>query len=382
MTQTMTKTRWTQIVAWLLAIAGIVLIGLGGMVLSGRFPRAATTQSRLQTVRETGYLRCGIEGGLSGFSVVSGDPAFWKDGLAYFDDAQGFDADFCRVIAVAVFGTAVNHLYFIPLNVEQRFQAVKDGTVDVLVRNTTWTAGRDIHVGIDFGPVIFHDGQKFLVPVDSDIYTLADLNGKQICVLPGTTSIDNVRTTFDDLGMSYELISERRPGVDFNDNEDVIEAYLRLKCDAITSDESQLLARRAEVMDPDAHRIVPPTAISYEPLAPVYRQGDNQWRDIVNYAVWSTIYAEQLGINSTNLATFDETANDTIRSFLGAAGANSIFATDLELAPNFAGQIVAEVGNYGEIFDQNLSGMFTTRGPNTVWTNDPSGRIFSPPFTQ
>ncbi|MCB0133180.1 MAG: transporter substrate-binding domain-containing protein, partial [Caldilineaceae bacterium] len=207
----MTKTRWTQIVAWLLTIAGIVLIGLGGMVLFGRFPRAAATQSRLQTVRETGYLRCGIEGGLSGFSVVSGDPVFWKDGLAYFDDAQGFDTDFCRVIAVAVFGTAVDHLYFIPLNVEQRFQAVKDGTIDVLVRNTTCTAGRDIHVGIDFGPVIFHDGQKFLVPVDSDIYTLADLDGKQICVLPGTTSIDNVRTTFDDLGMSYELISERRP---------------------------------------------------------------------------------------------------------------------------------------------------------------------------
>ena len=337
----------------------------------------------LAAVKRRGHLRCGIEGSLHGFSEVHGRPSFNYRGRKFFSEASGFDTDFCRAVAVAIFGNFEGRLYFTPAGVDERFTLVRNGSIDVLLRNTTWTAMRDTQRRVNFGPVIFHDGQKFLVPVDSGIEELADLNGRSICVLPETTTYRNVVALFEDMNMDYELVVERRPGESFRDNEDVIEAYLRRKCEVLTSDESQLTSRRAELDDPKSHRVIPSEAISYEPLAPVIAEGDSQWQGIVNYAIWATIYAEQLGITSKNVSSVDAEANQVTRAFYGLSDENGSgpIALPLGLEADFARNIVAQVGNYGEIFERNLGNLIEDRGPNQVWELDREGRLFAPPFS-
>ena len=235
--------------------------------------------------------------------------------------------------------------------------------------------------GVDFGPIIYHDGQKFLVPADSGIETIADLEGKRICVLPNTTTQSNVISLFAEQGYEYMLMTERRPGEDFQDNGDVIEAYLRQRCDAMSSDESQLVSRQLKTTDPLDHRIIPAEPISYEPLAAAYAQGDDQWRQVVNYAIWATIYAEQLGIDKQSVAEIDEHSAPLLRQFTGQDPAAAEAYATLGLAPTFARDIIQTLGNYGEIYNAHLGALIEERGPNQVWSLHPDGRLFSPPFT-
>ena len=66
----------------------------------------------LERVRSRGYLRCGVNGSLPYFSERKS--AVDADG--FYLEASGFDADFCRVVAIAVFGTYSNTLRFKDLN--------------------------------------------------------------------------------------------------------------------------------------------------------------------------------------------------------------------------------------------------------------------------
>ena len=167
----MLRPRELKFISILLGLTGLLLLagGLFNAYHSSLRPWLTgvpyeNSGATLAAVRRRGHLRCGVEGSLRGFSVIEGTSIFEEHGRKFFADARGFDADFCRVIAVAVFGTTVDRVYFTPADVVERFDLVREGTVDVLIRNTTWTAMRDTLQGIDFGPVIFHDGQKFLVP--------------------------------------------------------------------------------------------------------------------------------------------------------------------------------------------------------------------------
>lgn len=342
----------------------------------------ALINSRLHQVKERGHLLCGIEGGLTGFSQISGEVAFTDKEYPFYQNASGFDADLCRVVAVAIFGSSEDHLFFTQAAADNRFELVRTGIIDVLIRNTTWTVSRDIGLGVDFGPVIYHDGQKFLAPIDSGIQALADLDGQSICVLPHTTTVENLTTALDQLTVTYTLITERRPNEDFRDTEDVIEAYLRQKCTVMAGDESQLLARHMELVNPDDHTLFPQRAISYEPLAPVVIENDSRWRDVVAVAVLATIYAEELGIDSGNVEQYVASTTLLNQQFLGIPDAriNEYVGPLLGLEQGFTQNIIKQVGNYGEIFDRNLGDIVTTRGPNQSWKLDNEGRFFAPPW--
>ncbi len=336
----------------------------------------------LSQVRQRGFVRCGIEGGLAGFSLIQGEAAFKEDGYTFFSDAQGFDADFCRAVTIAIFGTSEEHLFFTRAQADKRFEMVRTGAIDLLIRNTTWTANRDTLLGIDFGPIIYHDGQKFLAPVDSGIHTLAQLDGQSICALPSTTTVENVKTTLDELGLTYHLITERRPEESFKDSEDVIEAYLRQKCTVMTGDESQLLARHTELMNPEEHTLFPERAISYEPLAPVLIENDSQWHDIITYAILTTIYAEELGINSTNVSQYDQSSTLLYKQFLGIPddSIEEYVGSALGIDQSFSRNIIQQVGNYKEIYERNLGQIITERGPNQIWKLHNDGKLYSPPW--
>lgn len=314
--------------------------------------------SLLQTVLERGNLICGVNGGLAGFSNLEADGTY-----------SGFDADFCRVVAAALFNDP-DAVEFVPLSAQERFTAVQAGTVDVLFRNTTWTLSRDTTVFMDFGPTIFYDGQGIMVLAELEAETLTDLEGATICVQSGTTTELNLTDQFRALEIEFSPLV-------FEDIDASYTAYDEGSCDAVTSDRSQLIARRTTLTSPEDHVILD-VVMSKEPLGPAVAQNDSQWNDVIDWSVFATIQAEEFGITSENVEEFLESDNPGIQRFLGV---DSDLGEGLGLENDFVVNIISNVGNYGEIYERNLgpdTPFNLERGPNALWTE--GGLMYSPPF--
>ena len=325
---------------------------------------ATLGESTLVAVQARGVLRCGVNADLPGFGLYDAVRKRWS----------GFDVDFCKVIAAAVLGDPTK-VEYIPVTTadgpNERLNAVRTKMIDVLIRNTTWTASRD-GAQLMFAPTTFHDGQTFLVRADSGISTLADLAGKRICASSGTTSVLNLRDDFAARDISFDLIEI--------DGEKLYSTYADGECDAVTSDSSQLSVQRVNLKNPDQH-VVLGDRISREPLGPVVAEGDDQWYDIVSWSVYATMYAEELRIDRSNV---DEAlATSTDPRVLRLLGVEGKIGSQFGLSPDFAYQIIAQVGNYGDIYNDNL-GPDTTfnidRGPNKAWNLGGGGVLASPPF--
>jgi general L-amino acid transport system substrate-binding protein len=326
-------------------------------------PTEAPAGGLLQRVQERGRLICGTNADLPGFGFYDRVRDSWS----------GFDVDFCRAVAAAVLGDA-GAVEFVALNTappRERFAAVRDGTVDVLFRNTTWTLSRD-ESALAFGPTTFHDGQTFMVRTDSGIRSSADLGGKKICVARGTTSEQNLSDDFAARGISFEAVL-------YDDENLLYPAYDRGECDAVTSDSSQLASKRQTLDSPAAH-VVLSERISREPLGPVFVEGDEQWRDVVSWVVFATIYAEELRVSQANVAGQGDTNDPRIRRLLGVEGE---LGAGLGLPNDFAAKVIAQVGSYGDIYDRNLGSatpFALERGPNKAWNLGAGGVLASPPF--
>lgn len=321
-------------------------------------------ESTLIAVQARGVLRCGVNADLPGFGLYDAVRKRWS----------GFDVDFCKVIAAAVLGDPTK-VEYIPVTTadgpNERMNAVRTKMIDVLIRNTTWTASRD-GAQLMFAPTTFHDGQTFLVRADSGISTLEDLRDKRICASSGTTSVLNLRDDFAARDISFDLIEI--------DGEKLYSTYGDGQCDAVTSDSSQLSVQRVNLKNADQH-VVLGDRISREPLGPVVAEGDDQWYDIVSWSVYATMYAEELRIDRSNV---DEAlATSTDPRVLRLLGVEGKIGSQFGLSPDFAYQIIAQVGNYGDIYNDNL-GPDTTfnidRGPNKAWNLGGGGVLASPPF--
>lgn len=308
----------------------------------------------LDKVRDRGRLICGVNGGLLGFSYLKPDGSW-----------SGFDADYCRGIAAAVLGDPSKAEY-VPLTAAERFTALQTGEIDVLVRNTTWTNTRDTKVGADFTPSTFYDGQGFMVRKSLNIKGLKDLEGASICVTSGTTTEMNLADTMRSQGISFKPVV-------FEEIDTVYNSYEKGRCDAVTSDKSQLASRRTVFKDPAAHVILDIT-VSKEPLGPLTIHGDNQWNDIVSWVVYATFFAEEHGITKSNVNTF-KSNNPEIQRFLGTSGA---IGKNLGLDADWALKVIAAIGNYGEIFQRNLAPIGLPRGVNKLWTE--GGLLYAIPF--
>jgi general L-amino acid transport system substrate-binding protein len=299
-----------------------------------------------------------VNGGLPGFS-------FLDEATGQF---SGFDADFCRALAVAVFGDP-EAVEFRPLSTTERGTALQSGEIDVLIRNTTWTISRDAQWG-DFGPTTFYDGQGMMVHAELGAATLEDLEGATICVQAGTTTELNMTDQMRALGVEFEPVV-------FDEIDPTYTSYDEGRCDAVTSDKSQLAARRTVFANPADHVIMDVT-MSKEPLGPVIPHGDARWFDIVKWTVYATMEAEEQGISSENIDEFTTSEDPEVRRLLGAEGE---LGQELGLANDFVANIIREVGNYGEIFDRNLgpeTPFQMERGLNDLWIN--GGLLYAPPF--
>ena len=327
--------------------AFLVLLGLA---------QSALAQSTLQAVRSRGFVQCGVNTGLAGFSLAD-SKGVW----------HGIDVDVCRAVAAAVFGDA-SKVRYTPLTAQQRFTALQSGEVDILSRNTTWTITRDTSLGLNFVGINYYDGQGFMVPKKLGVKSAKDLNGATVCVQPGTTTELTLADYFRANHMSFRpLVIEKL--------EEVMSAYLSGRCDVLTTDHSGLVALRAtRVPDPAAHVILP-EIISKEPLGPAVRHGDDRWFDIVKWSLFAMIDAEELGLTSKNIDAQRRSTNPAIQRFVGTSGG---IGKMLSLDDKWAYEIVKQVGNYGESFDANLKPLGFERGLNRLWSR--GGLMYAPPF--
>lgn len=347
----------------LLLAAALSFLSLAGCDDSpapiGDQPGSGQITGRLRTVIDRGKLICGVSGELPGFSFVG------KDG-----QYSGLDVDVCRAVAAALFNDS-QAVEFRNLNAKERFTAVQTGEVDILSRNTTWTLSRDTSTGMEFAPVVFYDGQGIMVKQASGIKTLADLQGKSICIQTGTTTEQNLTDQMRKRGIAYTPIV-------FEDVNTTFATYAGGRCDGVTADRSQLVSRRTTFPKPEDH-IVLDVMLSKEPLAPAVANGDAVWSETVRWVVYSLIEAEELGISSKNLAEITTSTQDpTIKRFLGIEGD---LGKGMGLSPDFAARVVKHVGNYGEVYDRHLgpgSQLNLPRGQNQLWNQ--GGLLIAPPF--
>jgi general L-amino acid transport system substrate-binding protein len=313
--------------------------------------------STLDEVIARGTLKCGVNTDLFGFG--------------YLDDTGrnvGFDVEFCRAIAAAVLGNG-EAVEFISLNADQRLPALQTGEIDVLIRNTTWTLTRDASLGLDFTVTNFYDGQGYMVR-DGEFASVEELDGGTICVTSGTTTEANLADDFARRGLTFT------PQV-FSETSDTHNTFVDGACDAETSDKSQLAGLRAASANPEDYIILPDT-ISKEPLGPVVRANDSEWRDVVMWTVYAMIEAEDLGINKANVDGNLESDDVRVQRLLGT-GEDDLGGL-LGLPKDWAYQIISQVGSYADIYDTYLTPIGITRegSLNAHWTQ--GGLIYSPAF--
>jgi general L-amino acid transport system substrate-binding protein len=316
----------------------------------------AQAQSTLDAVKSKGYVQCGVNTGLAGFSQPD-SKGEWK----------GIDVDLCRAVAAAVLGDA-RKVRFTPLTAQQRFTALQSGEIDVLSRNTTWTVSRDSSLGLNFAGVIYYDGQGFMVPKKLNVKSARQLSGATVCVQPGTTTELNLADYFRANKMSFKPVVIEKL-------EEVLNAYFAGRCDVYTTDVSGLVAVRASRAPNPADHVILPEVISKEPLGPVVRHGDDKWFDAVKWSLNAMLEAEELGLSSGNIDQHVSSSNPSIQRFVGASGE---LGKGLGLDNKWAYNVIKQVGNYGESFERNLKPLGFDRGLNNLWTQ--GGLMYAPPI--
>jgi len=357
----MTLRRLAQALPLARALPLITALSLVGCASDG----GGIQSQKLATVKGRGSLVCGVDGKLPGFSFVGPDGRY-----------SGLDVEVCRSVAAAVLGDPAK-VDFRDLNSSERFAALASGEVDLLSRNTTLTLSRDASGGngLSFAPTTFYDGQGVMVPVASGIKTLKELAGKPICVESGTTTELNLADRMREINAPYTPLK-------FQTGDQTYAAYLQGRCVAVTSDRSQLAAKRTAFPNPAAHTLLP-EVLSKEPLTPATVNGDPGWADAVRWTIYALMQAEELGITQANVASkvAEAKANPNLadlRRFLGIEGD---FGKQLGLAPDFVVKAIQAVGNYGEMFERSVgqgSPLKLERGLNRQWKQ--GGLIYSPPF--
>jgi len=309
----------------------------------------------VQRIKDRGKLICGGRTDLAGFGVLDANGR-----------NVGFDIDLCRAIAAALLDDP-EAVEVVAVSAAERGPALQNGEVDILSRNATWTSSRDAQWG-NFTWIWFYDGQGFMVPAASGITSIEQLDGATICVTSGTTTELNLADAFRQRNLEFTPVT-------FEDTNTVYGTYQEGRCDAVTSDKSQLAALRSGFADPTAHTILDVT-ISKEPLTPAVPAGDDQWFDIVKVVIWGLINAEELGVTQANVADMGSSANIQVRRLLGTEGEWG--QADLGLPVDAIAKAIQAVGNYGEIYDRHIGpdGLNIPRGPNSLWTE--GGLIYAP----
>ena len=335
-----------------LFVAG--LLGAGTLAAAAAHAEGSGSVT-LDAVRGRGQLVCGVAGGVPGFSLPDSQGVM-----------RGLDADGCRAIAAAVFGDA-NKVKFVNLSTENRFTALQSGEIDVLIRSTTWTLGREANLGGLFAGVNYYDGTGFLVKTAAGVKSAKELDGATICVQPGTSTELAIADYFRNNNMKFTpLLIENRAELE--------SAFLSGRCDTYSTDSSALATFRATQPKKEDFVLLP-EIISKEPLSYMVRKGDDKWFDIVRWSYFAQLTAEEEGVTSKNVEEHMNSTNPNVRRLLGLEGD---MGKALGLDNKWAYNIVKQVGNFGEMWDRDIAVLGVPRGINNLWTK--GGLQYAPPL--
>lgn len=334
-----------------LAVLALLLPGIAAAQMANPGPTLAQIRAR-------DLLICGTSTGAAGFSMPDSRGEY-----------RGIDNDICRAITAAVLGDAAK-VRWVPLTTQARLTALQSGQIDVLARTVTWTHVRDTANGLNFTAITFFDGQGFMLRRSANITRATQLAGASICVVAGSTNELNLADWARVNNIQYSPVV-------FEQNDEARRSYLAGRCDAYSTDASQLAGLRASFPAPDDHVILA-DIISKEPHSPVVRHGDDQWFDIIRWTFFALLTAEELGITQANVDSFLTSQNPEIRRLLGLAGDHGLM---MGLDRRWAYNAIRAVGNYGEIFERNLgsgSPIGLRRGMNALYTQ--GGLMYAPPI--
>lgn len=333
-----------------IVLAATTAVGITGVAHAGK---------TLDAVKARGQLVCGVNTGQPGFSSADSKGAW-----------SGLDVDFCRGLAAVVLQDP-NKIKYVPLTPPQRFAALQSGEVDVLARNTTWSLTRDASLGLNFTAINYFDGQGFMVPKKLNVSSAKQLKGADVCVQSGTTSEKNVADFFRANNLKYKPVV-------FDTAEAAQAAYFSGRCQATSTDVSDLSGIRSKAPKPEDHLILP-EVISKEPLGPVVRRGDEDWFALVKWVQYALLEAEENGITQANVDKMKADSKDpNVQRILGTT---DDMGKLLGLDKEWAYRIIKAVGNYGESFERNLgaeSPLKLPRGPNRLWNK--GGLMYAPPI--
>ena len=319
------------------------------------FPINAGT---LDTVRDRGYLNCGVAENFPGFASLD-DEGNWR----------GFDIDFCKAISLAIFNDS-KKVNFVPTSSRSRFPLLALGEIDVLIRNTTWSYSRDVNLEFEFTGINFYDGQGFMVPTSFKINNISELDNSTICVVSGSSIELNIKYYFEKNNLEFKTVLA-------DTFDESMNLYLNNNCDVLSGDLSVLSSSRIEIGDSNSHSILE-NLISKEPLGPLVRHNDSSWADLIRWTLNVLVIAEEKSINADNI---DEMLNSPDPEVLRLLGEIGNYGDMMELDNKWAYNVIKELGNYSSIYEKNIGAntiFGTKRGLNNLWTN--GGLLYSPPF--
>jgi general L-amino acid transport system substrate-binding protein len=336
--------------------AGIHAVLAGLLVLLGTIPGLAqgSGSPTLDAVRARGELLCGSGGEIPGFSMLD------STGIM-----RGLDADYCRAVAAATLGDA-KKVKWVSVSAQTRFTALQSGEIDLLVRNTGWSLTRESSLGLEFAGVNFWDGTSVIVKTASGVKSVKQLGGATICVLPGTTTELDLADWARAEGIAYTPVL-------IGSLSEIRQAFLSGRCDGYTTDSSQIAGFRYMQGAKANELTILPEPIGVGPSGAMVRKGDDKWFDIVRWTHFSTVVAESLGVSSKNVDTFNDTKIPDIRRLLGM---ESNLGRSLGLDDTWAATIIRQVGNYGEMWERDITPLGLDRGRNALWTK--GGLQFAP----
>jgi general L-amino acid transport system substrate-binding protein len=321
-------------------------------------PSTAFAADTLSEVKARGVVRCGVSEGIAGFSQ--------RDTAGNWN---GMDVDFCRAVAAAVLGDP-HKATFVPLRAAARFPALRLGTIDLLLRNTTWTLSREAGLGVLFAGVLLYDGEGFMVAADSPVQSPAQLSGATVCVVKGTTHADQLVDWARSHGLDVRTLA-------LDTVADAGAALFADRCAAYSSDKSTLAAVRTTAPAGRAFRILD-EQISKQPIGPAVRAGDDQWFTLVRWVLFALIAADENDLTQRGVAMLRSSTDPVVQRVRGAdAGLSRL----LGIAPEWSLRAVEASGNYGEMFERNLgrnSPLGLERGLNQPWNR--GGILYAPPL--
>ena len=330
-----------------------LVVGLLGT--SAAFAQGAPSPT-MEAIKGRGMLLCGVAGNVNGFSLPDAQGVM-----------RGIDADTCREVAAAVLGDG-NKVRFVPLTTTTRFTALQSGEVDMLARSTTWTLGREANLGLEFASITFYDGTGFLVKTSSGVKSAKEMDGATICVQPGTSTELAIADYFRVSKMKFTPLL-------IQDLAEIQNTFMGGRCDAYSTDASALAGFRSQQGARANELTLLPEIISKEPLGAVVRKGDDKFFDVVRWSHFATLIAEENDITQANVDSKLSDTNPDVHRLLGGEGD---MGKALGVDNKFVVNIIKAVGNFGEMWDRDITPLGIPRGINNLWNK--GGLQYAPPM--